>query len=68
MLRGREPLEGSVSTKKAPQGSETETSALLDESSVSSTRVHQFALQANNDFLKPMCPYHLSAWALLVRN
>ena len=56
MLRGRGPLEGSVSTQKALQGSETETSALLDESSVSPTRAHKFALQANNDFLKPICP------------
>ena len=67
MLRGRGPLEGSVSTQKALQGSETETSALLDESSVSPTRVHQFALQANNDFFYLFAPYHLSVWALFVR-
>ena len=47
------PFKGAVSAQKAIQGSETETRELLGgttENSVSPTRGHWFALQANQDF------------------
>ena len=49
----RVPLKGAVSAQKALQGSETETSELLgatEENSISLTRGHWFALQANKWF------------------
>ena len=55
MSWGWGPLKGAVSAQKAFQGSETETRELLggtgtEENSVSPTRGHWFALQANQWF------------------